>query len=195
MATKRPIIGITTYGPNEENHYFMPAPYVKAVAAAGGLPILLPPSEAEAEAVLALVDGFIFAGGGDIDPEEYGGTAHPALSPIDKERDRFELTLARLLLEQDTPTLGICRGAQVLAVASGGDLIVDLPEEVGNVVVHKAPPNLTEHPVTLEPDSRLAELLGTTDLPVPSWHHQAPRDVPAGWCLAARAPDGIIEAM
>ncbi len=190
-----PIIGITTNGRNEDDAYYLAAAYVEAVRAAGGVPILLPPGEPNPETVLALLDGVIFSGGGDIDPAEYGAAWHPSLSHMDAERDRFELALARLAVAEAAPTLGICRGAQVLTVAAGGALIVDVPDAVEEAILHRAAPEWTSHAVTLEADSALAQLLGEAELPVPSWHHQAPRDVPPGWRLAARAPDGVIEAL
>lgn len=191
-----PRIGITTYGRDHEDRFCLPAAYVEAVRQAGGVPLLLPPGESPSEGVLEMVDGLILAGGGDIDPAHYGGEPHPTLYLVDPERDRFELRLARRALEQDVPVLGICRGSQVLNVAWGGDLVVHLPEGEEAVVRHRLPPRVpTDHEVRVEPASRLASVLGQTELWVRSWHHQAVRRVAPGWRAVAWAPDGTVEAV
>jgi putative glutamine amidotransferase len=190
-----PIIGIITYGRNNQNQYFVTATYVESVRAAGGVPILLPPGEAKPEVVLSLVDGLIFVGGGDIDPTYFGGASHPTVYGIDLERDEFELALARHCFDDPTPVLGICRGAQVLTVASGGDLIIDIPSEVGEALKHAGHPVRPRHLVKIEEDSQLAQIVGAANISVTSSHHQAAREVPAGWRLAATAPDDVIEAI
>ncbi|MFQ5769018.1 MAG: gamma-glutamyl-gamma-aminobutyrate hydrolase family protein, partial [bacterium] len=117
---KQPIIGITTYGRDKSGNFYLHGKYVDAVRKAGGLPILLPPGETHIEQILNVVNGIIFAGGGDIEPSLYGGPPHPTISRVDSERDAFELPLARRVLHEDIPVLGICRGFQVLNVAAGG---------------------------------------------------------------------------
>ncbi len=190
-----PIIGITTYPRDERGRFHLPAEYVQAVRAAGGVPVLLPPGEAHVEALVQRVDGVILAGGGDLDPALYGGQAHPRVSRVDPERDAFEIALAKRLLNDRLPVLGICRGSQVLNVASGGDLVEHLPDEYGERVRHVAEEGeATEHEVTLEPDSRLAQMLGATRVQVVSKHHQAVRHLAPGWRAVAYAPDGVLEA-
>lgn len=192
-----PAIGITTYGGDDQGRFCLPREYVVAIREAGGVPLLLPPGETRVERVLDVVDGFILAGGGDIDPARYGGVLHPALYLVDPERDEFELQLARAVVEQEVPVLGICRGCQVLNVAWGGDLVPHLPEEdEGPAVRHRLPPRVpTDHPVRVDPTSRLASVLGSTELSVRSWHHQAVRRLARGWRAVAWAPDGTVEAL
>lgn len=191
-----PRIGITTYGRDEHGRFCLPAAYVDAVRRAGGVPLLLPPGEAHPERVLEVVDGLILSGGGDIDPACYGGRSHPTLYLVDPERDRFELHLARAVVDQDVPVLGICRGSQVLNVAWGGDLIPHLPEGEDAPVRHRLPPRTpTDHPVSVDPGSRLAGILGEPELSVRSWHHQAVQRVASGWRAVAWAPDGTVEAV
>ncbi|MGH2568602.1 MAG: gamma-glutamyl-gamma-aminobutyrate hydrolase family protein [Bacteroidota bacterium] len=195
-STSRPIIGITTYGKNKEKEYFLPAEYVEAVQSAGGFPILLPPGKTDPRTVLELVDGLIFSGGGDIDPKLYRGFPHPMIERIDPERDAFEMELARLISKTSTPVLGICRGMQVLNVASGGSLIEHLPDVAGNQVPHRSPTGkAVEHFVTLEPESRFREILNETSVPVQSWHHQALREIPNAWTIVARSDDNLVEAL
>jgi putative glutamine amidotransferase len=196
MDGTRPLIGLTTYGRSADNRYTLPAEYVDSVRRAGGIPVLLAPGEANWGAVLDLVDAFILTGGGDIDPGSYGGRRHAANYAIDLERDTLEIAVAQRLIDSDLPTLGICRGAQILNVANGGTLIEHIPDEVGESVLHRAPPReATAHRIHLRSDSRLLQLLGKAEFDSASWHHQAPRTVAPRFQVAATAPDGIVEAI
>lgn len=192
----RPIIGITTYERSPDDHFMLPTVYVNAVRRAGGIPILIPPGEPHLEQLLSLLDGVIFSGGGDVDPAYYGGTHHPEIYTISPERDEMELELARQIVAMGKPMLCICRGTQVLNVALGGTLIEHLPDEVGDTVAHREPPDVAvPHPVQVKADSRLAHIMGTTEVNPASWHHQAVRQVADGLNIVAHAPDGTIEAL
>jgi putative glutamine amidotransferase len=192
-----PIIGITAYSDKQNSNFYSPAGYSKAVRLAGGIAILLPPVESDPAAILEIVDGLIFTGGGDIEPALYNGIMHPTIYGIDPERDASELPLAKLALKTNIPILGICRGLEVLMVASGGDLIPHVPEEFGEAVIHRIEVlRPAQHSVQILPGSRLADIVGTTVLEtVVSWHHQAVRRAPMGWRVTAQAPDGVIEAL
>lgn len=195
-STQLPVIGITTFGQNEYGNYCSHHAYVEAVRFAGGLPVLLPPGEPDPAAILNVVDGLIFTGGGDIDPATYNGDLHPTIARVDPQRDAFELTLARLVLNTDIPVLGICRGLEVLVVTSGGTLVSHIPDEYGEVVEHtKDRIHTSEHRVQIMPESRLATMIGTTEATIVSWHHQAASTVPPGWRVTAYAADGLIEAL
>ena len=114
---------------NWEGAYALPEPYVAALRAAGARTALLPPSQpAQADEVLAAFDGLLLAGGGDIEPARYGAADHPDQYGTDPDRDELELELARAAVRLGTPTLGICRGVQLLNVAFGGTLVQHLPE-------------------------------------------------------------------
>ena len=191
-----PLIGLTTYGRSADNRYSLPAEYLDAVRRAGGIPLLLAPGEANWEAVLDKLDALILTGGGDIDPDRYGGVHHPASYGVDQERDSLEWALARHVISSGMPTLGICRGAQILNVAQGGTLIEHIPDEIGEAVLHRAPPREPiPHNVTLKPQSRLAHILRQDEISVASWHHQAPRKIAPGFEIVAQAPDGTVEAI
>ncbi len=198
---KAPLIGITTYGRNEASAYTLPSSYTDAVRAAGGVPILLPPGEPDAAALLERVDAVVFSGGGDIDPAAYSGSQHPTIYCVDAERDRFELALAQQALKADIPILGICRGLQVLVVACGGNLVTHVPDEYGTALKHRLDLSPTQrypihHAVQIVPGSRLAGIVGNTEVDVVSWHHQAARSLPPGWRVVAQAAeDGVIEAI
>ena len=187
---------MTTYGRGSHNRYILPAAYVDAVRRAGGIPLLLPPGEERLEAVVRLLKAVVLTGGGDLDPELYGGNRHETIYMVEPERDRSEIELARRVFDLGLPTLAICRGAQVLNVCEGGTLIEHLPDAVGETVVHRAPPREPiAHPVRVERGSRLAGILGATDFSCLSWHHQAIRRVAPRFEVVARAPDGTIEGL
>ncbi|WP_199348372.1 gamma-glutamyl-gamma-aminobutyrate hydrolase family protein [Microcoleus sp. FACHB-SPT15] len=191
-----PIIGITAYKQQETGNFYAPVGYVNAVRRAGGVPILLPPGEPDPAVLMEAVDGLVFTGGGDLDPVTYNGAPHPKVYGVDSERDASELALAKLALMADKPVLGICRGLEVLMVASGGDLVQHVPDEFGETILHRQELLIpAEHRVHILPDSQLASMIGTTEISVVSWHHQAVRTAPLGWRVVAKAPDGVIEAL
>ena len=198
MRGKTPVIGITTYGPEGDPAAFsLPINYVKAVAATGAIPILLAGFELAEDHLLDVIDGLILAGGGDIDPETYGGRHHPMLYGIQSDRDRFEVELLKGALEDpEFPVLAICRGMQVLNVALGGDLEPHLPDVRGESVIHRLPPrNPTRHPVQLESSTVLEEIYGETEFEVCSWHHQEVRRLGSGLEPIAYAADGVVEGL
>lgn len=191
-----PLIGLTTYGRSADNRYTLPAEYLDAVRRAGGIPVLLAPGEPCWEPVLDKLDALILTGGGDIDPDRYNGRRRPTLYGVDQERDTLEWALVRHVVTSGMPTLGICRGAQILNVAQGGTLIEHIPDEIGEAVLHRAPPREPiPHSVKLKPQSRLAQIFDRDEISVTSWHHQAPRKVAVGFEVVANAPDGTIEAI
>ena len=122
---------------------------------------------------------------------------HEANYGISKERDGFELGLARAALARpDLPVLCICRGMQLLNVALGGDLVSHIPDQFGDAVAHRHPElRAVVHPVHIDPKSRLAAILGATELSVHSVHHQAVGRLGDGLRAAAWSPDGVIEAV
>lgn len=196
MSRAHPLVGMTTYGRNADNRFALPAEYLDAVRRAGGVPLLLAPGEPRWESILETVDAFILTGGGDIDPGHYGGRRVDTNYGMDDERDRFELALARRVVEMDMPTLGICRGTQILNVAHGGTLIEHLPDEVGESVRHRAPPREpVAHVVRAVAGSRVAQVVGGESFEAASWHHQAVRGVASGFVVSALAPDGTVEAL
>jgi len=193
---QNPLIGLTTYGRGADNRYTLPADYIDAVRRAGGVPLLIAPGESRVEAILDVIDALVLSGGGDIDPSRYDGKRHETNYSIDQERDTLELELARRVIDTGMPTLGICRGAQILNVVQGGKLIEHIPDEVGVKVLHRAPPREpVTHGVKLKTGSRLAKILGRDQFDATSWHHQALRGAAAGFDAVAHAPDGTIEAI
>lgn len=203
-----PVIGITCqFDPDAGNRsavamngtHRLPDAYPHAVRRGGGIPMLLP-TTADAgtiHAFIGVIDGLVLAGGGDIAPEFMGVEPQPGLGPVDPIRDAFEIGLAREAIAAKLPTLAICKGIQVLNVATGGSVIQDLDPARADAVQHaqRAPGWHGTHTVDIEPGSLLARLAGLMELRVNSFHHQANRDAGGGLVVSARAKDGVIEAI
>lgn len=212
----RPLIGVTTSevrpvervdplpeGEPRGREMALGLTYLRALEAAGGLPVVMPPLGSDAiEPLLDRLDGICLSGGPDLDPENYGAGRHPELGPTEPDLDRFELAVARRADAREMPILAICRGTQALNVIRGGILHQHLPE-ISEEIPHRqlTPGNQTSHPVAVEPGSRLAAALGeaaievTDRLDVNSFHHQAIDRLGEGLRISARAPDGTVEAV
>ena len=172
------------------------AAYVGALAAAGLVPLIVPPmlDPARAGEALDVVRGLVLTGGEDVDPARYGATPHPKLGKIDVGRDAMEFALLAGARERGLPMLAICRGIQLLNVALGGTLYQDLPSERPGPVPHEDP--VARHALRVEPDSLMGRTLGQGGaLTVNSRHHQAIRDLAPGLRVSAAALDGVIEGV
>ncbi len=203
----RPIIGITSnFGSDQREtprpQTYLNAGYADAVFAAGGLPQPVPvPPQHDTElldALLATYDGLIFTGGLDVPPEMYGEAIHPKTHVLHERRARFELDLFRRADAARVPIFAICLGHQVVHVARGGGLIQHVDDlERKPVVAHYRPKDQSAfHRVRIEPDSRLARVVGNTNIETNSRHHQVvnAERLGAGLRTVALAPDGVVEA-
>ena len=196
-----PLVAIPTYhlGPgrvgNWQGAYALPEPYVAAMDAAGARVVLLPPSQPGAAGeLLERFDGLLLAGGGDIEPARYGAGDHPAQYGTDPARDELELELARAAVRLGTPTLGICRGVQLLNVAFGGTLVQHLPDGNG-LLEHRNEAKQAMHDVEVTAGSRLAAALGQGTARCLSHHHQGLDRLGDGFRPVARASDGLLEGI
>ncbi len=175
--------------------------YVRALVAAGCAPVLIPllDDDERLRAIFERLDGIVFAGGVDVAPQEYGEEPIGDLNVVEAPRDRTELTLARWAFADDLPTLGICRGQQVLNVALGGSLWQDLRHQGVTSVDHSDADGRARgalmHRVRLDPDSRLAQLIDETDVEVNSLHHQAVKTVAPQLKVTGTSEDGVIESL
>jgi putative glutamine amidotransferase len=195
----RPVIGLTTYaeetrfGLNDTFSAVLPLSYVHAVHSSGGRAVLVTPDDPDVD-VLDGLDGIMFTGGSDVNPDLYGEPPH-ATTKVKPERDAAELLLMRAALAADLPLFGICRGMQLMCVAYGGRLHQHLPDVLGHHN-HRpvSGPKFGEHPVRLAHGSRTAQILGDAVI-VNSFHHQGCADpgrlTPTGWC----PEDDLIEVV
>lgn len=195
----RPIIGVVpTYKVDDET-LELPDRYVKAIAASGGVPVVLPFNRDVAiyETLLPKIDGFVLSGGQDIDPVRYGEEiTFGKAEEISPGREEVEYLIISFARQYDIPLLGICRGMQIINVAFGGKLYQDLDAQAGRAghwqeVEYDTP----THHVTLNPDSKLGHVVGQDTAFVNSMHHQGIRELGDGLIAAAYGEDGLIEAV
>lgn len=207
MMPPLPLIGLTTYvadvrwGSWERRAGVLPESYFELTAAAGGRPLLLPPPstgpggpDAGADEVVAVLDGLVLTGGGDVDPRAYGEQAEPEVAGVDPVRDASERALLAAALRADLPVLAICRGCQVLNVELGGTLHQHLPDVVRHDAHRRAPFVFGEVDVQTVPGSLAAEVFGAKPV-VRCSHHQAIRDLGRGLVPTAATDDGVTEAV
>lgn len=191
----KPVLGITGNYNHQERRIMLSNYYTDSVQAAGGIPLILPPTVNYhlIEAYLQICHGFILSGGGDLDPCYWGEQPDIGLREIEPLRDSFEITIARLILTAQMPVLGICRGCQVLNVAAGGTLYQDL--HTGFQHMQEAPRDYAFHQVFVEDGSGLQHIIGSQQLRTNSFHHQAVKTPAPGWKISARTADGTVEAI
>ncbi len=201
---RAPLIGVTTsitVGKNPERAYVNSA-YLLAVQEAGGIPVPIPPQlePTAREELFARCDGFLLTGGGDLDPAAFNELPHPTLYEVEPRRDRLELALVHRAVDARRPLLAVCRGIQVLNVALGGSLYQDVGTDPGTQIQHQQeqdgkPRDEPTHPVKVVAGSRLAHVLGATELLVNSMHHQAVKAPGKGLVPVAFAPDMLVEGV
>ncbi|MCW2751247.1 MAG: Glutamine amidotransferase [Aeromicrobium sp.] len=196
----KPLIGITTYreqarwGVWDEPADLLPTAYARSIEAAGGVAVLLPPSDADAAlAVVGRLDALIIAGGADVDPWQYGAEPHTKTAGWRLDRDTWELALLDAAREARLPALGICRGMQIMAVHAGGSLEQHVPDLVGHEDHSPGADQYGEIGVEVVPGTRLAGAIGERGA-VACHHHQSVREHP-GFVASAHAADGTTEAM
>ncbi len=174
--------------------------YIEAVTRAGGLAIILPSSKDpdQLSAYLDLVDGLIFTGGSDIDPNYYGESPLREVDYISRERDIFEMELFSQAYKRGLPILGICRGMQLINVALGGSLYQDIYSQYPRAQGHNPKEEIFYEPyhrIELKPGSLIHKIMGQDKIAVNSLHHQAIKDLASGLRPTAFAEDGIIESL
>lgn len=206
----KPLIGISCsmgqniYSMTMENlpqlQHRMNDTYIKAVLQAGGIPVILPNLEdlSVLPDLVAGLDGILLSGGGDVDPAIFGQRPTAHLGTVTPRRDTFELALTRHVLNNtDKPVLGICRGIQVMNVAMGGSLYIDLPD-AGKLChsLNMYPRDSVTHKICILENTRMYEIMGSKDGVVNSFHHQAVKEIADGFVASAwSASDDVIEAM
>lgn len=192
MSAKAAGLGGTGLGHQDIDMYF--SDYAQSIAGAGGIPLQLT-RDANAEDLVAVIDGLVLSGGADINPARYGAEPDPQLGEIDEGRDAFEFALFTAARAKGIPILGICRGAQLTNVALGGTLRQHVGLDEGSGHPNWAQPGDTvAHDVHCVPGSTIASLIGSSR-GVNSLHHQTLLDIGEGLTVTATAPDGVVEAV
>lgn len=200
---ERPIIGMTA----KNDRFQKPVgickaggDYIRAVAAAGGAPVLLPETAdgALAASFAARIDGLLLPGGGDVAPFRYGEDAVRGVGAVFPELDAFEFALLSACAAAGKPVFGICRGLQVINVFFGGTLWQDIPTQLSTPLSHYGVPEARSaplHRVVFAEGSRLRRVLGADSLVTNSFHHQCVKEPAPGFSVSARAADGVIEGI
>ena len=165
------------------------ADYARGVLEAGGLPVNIP-LDGDVSEYLDRLDGLLLSGGADIDPAHYGHEAHAETETGGDNRDEFELAIATDALDRSLPTLGICRGIQILNVAGGGTLNQHVPEHA----FFESAPDTLAHEISFAEGSTLSSIYGKTRQ-VNSLHHQTVDTLASGFQITAAGPDGGVEGM
>lgn len=206
----KPIIGITcSMGQNISSMTMENVPqlqhrmndtYVNAVLEEGGIPVILPNIQdiSVIPELVAGLDGILLSGGNDVDPAYFGKLPSSHLGTVTPRRDAFELELARYILKNtNKPLLGICRGIQVMNVAMGGTLHIDLPEDGKRChSLDMYPRNSLTHDVRILEKTRMYAIMGGELGRVNSFHHQAVEIVGEGFIVSAwSVPDMVVEAI
>lgn len=206
----KPLIGITCsmglgiYSMTMENlpqeQHRMNDTYINAIIQAGGVPVVIPAYEdlSLVKDVIDRLDGVLLSGGGDLDPALYSRRPNAHLGSVSPRRDAAEIAIARYVIrETDKPLLGICRGVQVMNVAMGGSLYIDLPDE--GKLAHSLtmyPRSQVSHEIDVAENTRLAKAMGAGSNQVNSFHHEAVKDVAEGFVVSASSvPDDVVEAI
>jgi len=203
-VSSRPLIAVPTYRLErgrvdgwDTGAFGVPDLYVAALQRAGARAALLPSDvDSDAGELLSGFDGLLLIGGGDVEPRRYGAQPHPDVYGIDPERDAFEVALLSAADSAGTPTLAICRGAQVMNVAFGGTLHQHLPD-IPSLIAHRGETYGvgTMHEVGVTPLSRLGAAVAASKVRCPSHHHQGIDRLGDGLEPVAHSEDGLVEAI
>jgi putative glutamine amidotransferase len=200
---RKPLIGLNAdYRPSRKEGpalCYVPAGYFNCIQAAGGIPVILPPTEDRADLarVLEMLQGFVLVGStGDLDPRRDGYQLHSSVRLMDGRREEFDRLLMTEITERRMPVLGIGAGMQLLNVSQGGNLLLHLPEDMPEAIPHKDPQD-PEHRHGLEIvfGTLMERVYGDGEIRVNSMHHQAVDEVASGFAVTARCPDGVVEAI
>ena len=201
ICGQKPVIGVIPLWDEEKDSIWMVPGYLDGIRDAGGIPVILPlqSSVRELEQLDTLMDGYLFTGGHDVNPQMYGEAPISACGVCCPERDSLEQTIYGMAKDKDKPILGICRGIQLLNVLAGGTLYQDLPQQFSGSreIEHHmtAPYDRTVHEVEIIDKTPLYALLQQKTLPVNSYHHQGIKCVGKGFEVMAVSEDGLVEGI
>ncbi len=194
---KKPVILI--FASRKDDLTFCSIRYSDAIMSSGGIPLIVP-MKTDKDSLIQLfdfADGFLFAGGVDVDPSIYGEEKLNDTVEVDEIRDSLEMTACKYVFDSGKPVLGICRGIQSVNVGLGGSLWQDIPAQIEGALRHQQTNPGTEptHEVTVKPGTRLYEIIGKEKIMTNTFHHQAVKTPGKGLIVSANASDGVIEAL
>ncbi len=198
----KPLIGVNADYRDAQGdvpaYSFLAAGYYDCIAAAGGIPVVVPPlvDEADLTPLLERLDGFVLIGGADLDPRRDGFMLHPSIRPMSLRRENFDRRLVALLADRRLPTFGIGAGMHFPNVSQGGNLMLHIAEDLPGALPHKDPqdPN-HRHGLEVVPGTLMERVFGDGEIRVNSRHHMAVDEVAPGFAITARCPDGVVEAI
>ncbi len=195
----KPMIAIVSLYDEKLESYWMLPDYAQGLEAAGAAPVILPltTDKAALRRYADTFDGFLFPGGHDVDPALYGQTPGELCDVLCPQRDGMEAEFFPMALQTGKPLLGICRGIQLFNVMLGGDLYQDIPTQCPSDVEHHetSPYDKVAHCVEIQQGTPLYEAVGVAEMGVNSYHHQGIKTLGKGLQVAAKAPDGMVEAV
>jgi putative glutamine amidotransferase len=210
-STSRPVIGVPTQNlqsiggvsPDIPPSWVMSHRYVDSITALGATPWLIPlVDDATLRSIYEHLDGIFLPGGADVDPASYNAARDSACDRSDPPRDRVEVALVRWAMADEKPVLGVCRGLQIINLAAGGTLVQDLATGRAGSIKHDYFPyrdghsrDYLAHTVRVVEGTRLHRIVGETQLPVNSMHHQGIDRLGQALVVSAVAPDGVVEGL
>ena len=200
--SNKPVIGINSDFKSSVRstpaYGYLAAGYFQSIAAAGAVPVVLPPSDDSSvhAQLVDMLDGVVMIGGADLDPRQDGFMLHPSVRPMDPVRETSDRLLMHEIAEARLPVFGIGTGLQLLNITMGGNLFLHIKEDLPQAVPHHDPQDASHrHTLEVESDSIVGRVFGDGEIRVTSRHHMAIDEVAPGFRITARCPDGVIEAI
>ena len=199
---RKPLIGMNCdYRGSHQGtpaYVFLAAGYFDAITKAGGIPVVVPPTEdlGSIGEILDSLDGFVLVGGGDLDPRKDGFMLHSSVRPMEARREDFDRQLAREISHRRLSLMAIGAGFQLINVIEGGNLFYHIPIDLPNALPHLDPQDPSHrHSLVVEPDSILGRVYGEGEIRVNSRHHMAIDRLADAFKVTARCQDGVIEGI
>jgi len=193
------VLGVSCSWDDDREKYYLNSLYARGITTVGGIPFIIPDclDKKAIQELPSVLNGVLLSGGGDVDPAYFGEEPLPACGEITPQRDAFEIELVRICLAAGLPVLGICRGAQIINIAAGGDIYQDIHTQIRGSLQHnqRAPYWAPTHTIFIQTGTRLETVVREKAIRVNSFHHQSVRNPAPGFMISARSSDGVIEAI
>ncbi|MEJ6950707.1 gamma-glutamyl-gamma-aminobutyrate hydrolase family protein [Natronospora cellulosivora (SeqCode)] len=196
---RRAVIGISANYNSDINAFTLSSYYTKAILKAGGVPVILAVTlnNEIIKEYISMIDGLILSGGGDIDPLIYSEEPIKEMGSISPKRDYFEIELVKQADNAGLSILGICKGCQLINIAMGGSVYQDIYQQNITEIKHiqEAPSWYPTHHINIIEGTYLHKIIKKRRSHVNSIHHQSIKKLASNFKIAARADDGVIEAI